>query len=136
MGYVHKIPRIDVSFPEDHEYHGCEATLRRLKLGEWLDITGLGGNSDKPLVRNVGDQLLTMADKLISWNLEAEDGTPVPTTVEAVLEQDQGLMMAILGQWLDGLAGVSAPLEPSSTDGELSQVASIPMDTLSSSLVS
>lgn len=137
MGYKHQIPRINISFPEDHEYHGCEATLRRLKLGEWLDITGLGdGDGDKPVVRHVGDQLRTMADKLIDWNLEDEDGTAVPTTVEAVLEQDQGLMMAILGRWLDGLAGVSAPLEPSSTGGAPSPVESIPMDTLSASLVS
>ncbi len=137
MGYKHQIPRINITFPEGHDYHGCEVTLRRLKTGEWLDITGLGGgDADKPTVRHVGDQLLTMADKLISWNLEDEDGTPVPTTVEAVLEQDQALMLAILGQWIDGIAGVSAPLEPSSTDGDPSQVASIPTETLSSSLVS
>ncbi|MEU6397881.1 hypothetical protein ABZ867_12975 [Streptomyces cinnamoneus] len=137
MGYKHQIPRIQITFPEGHDYHGCEATLRRLKLGEWLDITGLGGDDgDSAVVRHVGDQLLAMADKLIAWNLEDEDGTPVPTTVEAVLEQDQGLMLAILGKWLDGLAGVPAPLDPSSTDGEPSQAASIPMETLSSSLVS
>lgn len=135
MGYKHKIPRINVTFPEGHDYHGCEVTLRRLKLREWLDITGLGGD-EEPVVRHIGDQLRTMADKLIDWNLEEEDGTPVPTTVEAVLDQDQTLMMAILEAWLDNLAGVPAPLEPSSTSGAPSPVESIPMDTLSASLVS
>lgn len=135
MGYRHQIPRIDVTFTEGHKYHGCEATLRRLKLGEWLDITGLGGE-EGPAVRHVGDQLKTMADKLLAWNLEDESGNPVPTTPDAVLEQDPDLMMAILGVWLDALSGVPAPLEPSSTNGEPSLVESIPMDTLPASLVS
>ncbi|MFJ7269431.1 hypothetical protein ACIQV3_22765 [Streptomyces sp. NPDC099050] len=135
MGYRHQIPRINVTFDEGHEYHGCEVTLRRLKLGEWLDITGLGGEED-PGVRHIGDQLKKMADKLIAWNLEGEDGAPVPTTAEAVLEQDRDLMVAVLGAWLDTLNGVSAPLEPSSTGGDPSLVESIPMDTLSASLVS
>lgn len=135
MGYRHQIPRVVVTFEEGHDYHGCEVTLRRLKVGEWLDITGLGGD-DEPGVRHIGDQLKTMADKLVAWNLEDDEGRPVPTTVEAVLDQDRDLMLAILGSWLDTLSGVSAPLEPTSTGGEPSLVESIPMDTLSASLVS
>lgn len=135
MGYKHQIPRIDVTFDESHEYHGFEVTLRKLKLGEWLEITGMGGD-EAPGVRHVGDQLERMADKLVAWNLEDEDGNPVPTTAEAVLDQDRDLMIAILNAWLDGLTGVSAPLEQSSPDGAPSLVESIPMAPLSESLVS
>ncbi|MFD3802649.1 hypothetical protein ACFWTC_03250 [Streptomyces sp. NPDC058619] len=137
MGYRHKIPRIHLDFEEGHDYHGCEAVLRRLTLGEWLEITGMGAGT--PEVRHVGDQLRKMADKLISWNLEEEDGTPVPTTQEAVLAQDQALMLAILNGWMDSLskeAEVPAPLEPSSPDGEPFPEASLPMEPLSDSLVS
>lgn len=134
MGYRHQIPRVNVTFEEGHEYHGCEVVLRKLKLGEWLEITGI---SDDGTVRHVGDQLQKMADKLISWNLEDEDtGEPVPTTTEAVLDQDRDLMLAILNAWLDGINGVSAPLEQTSPDGQPSPVESIPMETLSNALVS
>lgn len=134
MGYRHKIPRINVAFEVGHEYHGCEAVLRKLTLGEWLDITGI---SDDAVVRHVGDQLKSMGDKLISWNLEdPETGEPILPTAEAVLNQDRDLMLAILNAWLDGINGVPAPLEQNSPAGELSLEASIPMETLSSSLVS
>lgn len=137
MGYRHKIPHINVSFEDGHEYHGCEAVLRTLKLGEWLEITGMGVGEAS--VVHVGDQLKRMADKLVSWNLEDEDGTPVPVTAEAVLDQDQALMIAILNGWLDGLnksSDVPAPLEQNSPDGVPSLEVSLPMEPLSPSLAS
>lgn len=133
MGYRHKIPRVNVAFEEGHEYHGCEVVLRKLTLGEYLDIVGITADSG---INHVGDQLKRMGDKLVSWNLEDEDGTPIPATPDAVLEQDKDLMIAVLNAWLDALNGVPAPLEPNSPDGEPSLEASIPMETLSSSLVS
>lgn len=137
MGYKHKMPRIHIDFEEGHDYHGCEVVLRRLTLGEWLSITGMG--ADGATYRHVGDQLRTMADRLISWNLEEEDGTPVPTTQEAVLAQDQALMLAILDGWIGKLnkeAEVPTPLEPSSPAGEPFPEASLPMEPLSESLAS
>lgn len=135
MGYRHKIPRITVAFEDGHEYHGCEVVLRKLKLGEYLDIVGISAN---PEISHVGDQLARMGDKLISWNLEdPETGNPIPATSEAVLDQDKDLMVAILNAWLDGMAGVAAPLESSSPSGEPSPaVSEIPMEPLSNALVS
>lgn len=129
-GYRHQIPRVTVVFEPGHEYHGCEVVLRKLKLGEYLDIVGINPESG---ATHIGDQLRKMADKLISWNLEDESGVPVPTTPEAVLEQDKDLMLAVLGAWLDGINGVSAPLEQPSDDGEPSPEGSIPMAPLSPS---
>jgi hypothetical protein len=134
MGYRHKIPRVNVKFDEGHEYHGCEVVLRKLTLGEYLDIAGLNPDSG---ILNVGDQLRKMGDKLISWNLEDEDtGEPIPATPQAILDQDKDLMVAVLSGWLDGVNGVSAPLEQASPDGQQSPVESIPMETLSNALVS
>lgn len=134
MGYRHKRKRINVCFEEGHEYHGLEVTLRGMSLGEYLELEGIG-EVDRS---SVGDQLRRFAESLISWNLEDEDtGEPVPTTVEAVYAQDQDLMLMLATRWIEALRGiVSAPLEQSSPDGEPSLEASIPMETLSSSLVS
>lgn len=131
-GYRHKAQRINVSFEPGHEYHGLEVVLRKLTLGEYLDIVGLG----EVKLNHIGEQLKSMGDRLISWNLEDEQGQPVPATVEAVLGQDKDLMVSILEAWLDVLNGVPAPLDQTSPAGEPSPVESIPMETLSSSLVS
>lgn len=133
MGYRHKIPHIRVAFEDGHEYHGCEVILRKLQLGEFLDLMQISPDS---AVQNVGDQLATMADKIVSWNLEDETGAPVPVTRETVLQQDKDLMMAVLNGWVTALQGVPAPLESSSPDGEPSLEASLPMAPQSQSLAS
>lgn len=132
MGFQHKPARINVAFEPGHDLHGLEVVLRKLTLGEYLDITGIG----EVRLNHIGDQLKAMGDKLISWNLEDDQGQPVPATPEAVLGQDKDLMVTILEAWLDGINGVPAPLDQSSTGGAPSLEASIPMETLSSALVS
>lgn len=132
MGFQHKPQRINVSFEPGHDLHGLEVVLRKLTLGEYLDIIGLGEVG----MNHIGDQLKAMGDKLISWNLEDDNGQPVPATPEAVLGQDKDLMVTILEAWLEALNGVAAPLEQSSPAGEPSLEASIPMETLSNALVS
>ncbi|MGW8326470.1 hypothetical protein ACWGLE_01040 [Streptomyces sp. NPDC055897] len=132
MGFQFKTPRINIAFAPGHEYHGLEVVLRKLTLQEFLDINGIGEVQDM----HAGHQLKTMGEKLLSWNLEDEDGTPVPATSESVLRQDKDLMIAICEAWLGGLQGVSAPLEQPSPGTETSLEASIPMDVPSESLAS
>ncbi|MFJ4837180.1 hypothetical protein [Streptomyces sp. NPDC088746] len=133
-GYRHKAKRINVSFAEPHEFAGFEAVLRGKSLAGFLDLQGIG-EVDKS---SLGEQLREMSLSLISWNLEDEEtGAPVPVTPEAVMAQDQDLMIALAAAWMDGLAGgIKGPLEPSSTDGQPSLEASLPMEPLSESLAS
>lgn len=133
MGYQHKRKKINVSFAEPHEFAGFEATLRGQHLGGFLNLLGIGEVD----LSNLGDQLKEMGTSLISWNLEDEDTQePVPVTPEAVMAQDQDLMIALATAWLDALRGLPAPLEQSSTDGPPSLEASLPMEPLSESLAS
>lgn len=133
MGYQHKRKRINVRFEEPHEFAGFEAVLRGQHLGGFLNLLGIGEVD----LSNIGDQLKAMGAALISWNLEDEDTQePVPVTPEAVMAQDQDLMIALATAWLDALRGLPAPLEQSSTDGPPSLEASLPMEPLSESLAS
>lgn len=133
MGYRHTRRKITVRFEEPNEFAGFEAVLRGKSLAGFLALTGIGEVDQS----SISDQLQDMAHSLISWNLEDEDGNPVPVTPEAVFEQDQELMLALGKGWIDGLgAGVSVPLEQSSTDGPPSLEASLPMAPLSESLAS
>jgi hypothetical protein len=130
MGYRKKPKVMVLTFEDDEELKGLEVHLRGKTLGEYLEIIGLKDSEvDGPvLVR----QLDELAASLISWNLEEEDGTPVPATREAVFAQDKDLMMKVAVEWFERLEGkVDAPLPQSSPDGEPSPVASIPTETLS-----
>ncbi|SCK20062.1 hypothetical protein YUYDRAFT_02077 [Streptomyces sp. ScaeMP-e48] len=132
MGYRHKQKRIEIRFEEPSPFAGFEATLRGKTLGEFLNLQGIGEVDKSSLF----EQLREMSQSLLTWNLEDENGDPVPVSPEAVFEQDQDLMIALATAWMQGLAGVSAPLEPSSTDGQPSLEANIPMEPLSESLAS
>lgn len=68
---------------------------------------------------------------LREWNLTEDDGTPTPHTVDAMLDSDMPLMMAIIGAWMKGTTVVSAPLVAASNGGATLPVPSMPMETLS-----
>ncbi|RLV66356.1 hypothetical protein STAN_1877 [Streptomyces sp. CBMAI 2042] len=130
MGYVRKTKPIILTFENDEELAGLEVHVRRKSLGEYLELVGLAESEiDAPaLVR----QLEEFAGSLISWNLEEEDGTPVPPTRDAVFAQDKDFMVRVATRWIERLEGVvDAPLPESSPAGEPSPEASIPMEPLS-----
>jgi hypothetical protein len=57
-------------------------------------------------------------DRLVAWNLEDEQGLPVPVTREAVEAEDDDMVQAVIKRWTDAVLGVPAPLESGSTSGE------------------
>ncbi|MFI9235764.1 hypothetical protein [Streptomyces sp. NPDC053079] len=132
MGFVKKPKRIVLRFEGDAELDGLEVILRGLNVAEYLDVMGLGDVE----ASSVPDMVKRFARSLISWNLEDEDGAPVPITEETVFAQDQDFVLRLAAAWIEAISGVSAPLEQSSPDGGLSPVASIPMEPLSESLAS
>ncbi|MBT2508800.1 hypothetical protein J7I98_23520 [Streptomyces sp. ISL-98] len=129
MGFRKKTKPVVLTFEGDPDLDGLEVHVRGKSLGEYLEIIGLTESDiDGPaLVR----QLEEFAKGLISWNLEEEDGTPVPPTRDAVFAQDKDMMLRVATRWFERLEGaVDAPLPESSPGGEPSPVASIPMETL------
>lgn len=135
-GYKAKLKTYLVRFGEDHEYHGAEARLSGMTYGEWEQVTGLdGGEGDT----NGAASVRRFVDHLISWNLEDEDGKPLPMTMDAVKEIDHDLVTALNNAWVQTLIGVHSadPLPESSTSGEPSpEPSAIPMEALSPSLAS
>jgi hypothetical protein len=135
MGFKTKVKTYTVRFDEGHEFHGAEARLSGMTYGEWEQVTGLDGGEGET---NGAASVRRFVEHLISWNLEDEDGQPVPTTLDAVKQLDHDLVAALNNAWIATLIGVhdADPLPETSTSGEPSQVASIPMEALSPSLAS
>ncbi len=134
MGYRKKNKNVVLKFAEDHDLYGLEVRLRGMNIGEYLAFTGYDGGDGE----TVAGLIARFGEHLLSWNLEEEDGTPVPATPDAVQQQEHELILALANAWTDALAGVhkADPLSESSPSGELSPVASIPMEPLSESLAS
>lgn len=133
MGYVpkHKIYKLHF---EDAEMDGLVVRVHGLSTGQYIDLMGMkeeaeGGGESSGLFQ-------FLADRLIEWNIETEDGTPVPANLDGIREQDMPFTMAIINAWTTAMADVPAPLEQPSTSGESSLEVSIPMDVLSPSLAS
>lgn len=124
---------------KDPDYEGLEVTARELSSGElWEFIAaekaGHAGGDGALEGRRRTMQML--ADALVAWNAETEEGEPIPPNLDGLLSQGPGFAARVMDAWTDALVGISAPLPVTSSGGQPSLEASIPMDVPSSSLAS
>lgn len=116
------------------EFEGLEVRTRSVSLGRYLQMQDLiNGDLDREGVAKLFEAFVGI---ILSWNLEDEADQPVPVSVEALYDQDLDFVKAVSEAWSSAMAGVAAPLEPSSSDGEPSPEASIPMEPLPASQAS
>ncbi|MGW1617279.1 hypothetical protein ACWCQZ_49880 [Streptomyces sp. NPDC002285] len=139
MGFVPKKKIYTLEF-EDPDMEGLEVKLRGLNTGQLLDLEVKKSAAEREIAEGeddghdgaVVDLLQLMADRLVSWNITEEDEvTPVPADMDGIRAQELAFNMQIINAWQQAIAGVPAPLEPGSPDGEASLEGSIPMETLS-----
>lgn len=139
MGYRRKRKVYVLKF-EDPELAELEVRAEGASVEQLMDLMDLArfgaggakfGIEDMKEIKGLFD---LFASKLISWNLETEDGKPVPATAQGLGDQDMDLAMDLVMAWVGAVIGVSDPLEQSSTDGTPYPAESIPMETLSASL--
>lgn len=121
---------------EDDDYAGLVVKARSVKLGAFLGVASLvnldPGNVSAADVDRFTDLFREFAAALVEWNLEDEDtGQPVPATLEGIQTQDTDFVMPIIKAWFDAIAGVSAPLGRTSSDGPPSAAPPLPMEPLS-----
>ncbi|MFI8301571.1 hypothetical protein ACIGCZ_37315 [Streptomyces nigra] len=107
------------------DWEGLEVSMRGMTVGEELDLAG----------NDISAALIVeeLTKRLISWNVEDEEGRPVPTTMDGVRTQDGAMILAILDALRQANSGVPAPLPETSPSGETSPAPPIPMAPLSQS---
>lgn len=111
------------------EYDGLEVRVSGLTTGEYLELVSLSGPTEEG-DREVEGMIRMFQRHLISWNLEDEDGTPVPTTYEAVADNDFTMNSTIVNAWTLALVSVPDETEKKSLTSDDTQVASIPTEML------
>lgn len=138
MGYRKTTRHIEVTL-KDHEVYGQDteypvAYARGKNLDEYFRLQGFTEGEEGDERSLIVCQMEEFADSLISWNLEEDDGTPIPCTRDALFTKvDNDLALSLATEWIERLGGkVDAPLQQSSPDGEPSPAPSaIPMAPLS-----
>src|ERR1044072_184221 len=99
MGYRKTTRRLEVSL-KGHKEYGLDgehpiAYARGKNLDEYLRLMGFSDAQEGDERTGIVRQLEEFADSLISWNLEADDGTPLPCTREAFFGIDNDLALAL-----------------------------------------
>lgn len=122
------------------ELDGLEVTMRSLSTGQLIELEEVrlaarapGASAAESKSKRAVEM---MADALISWNAEDEDGTPLPPSMAGLMAQDIDFLNAIQDAWIAAINGVPGPLSETSSDGAPSLEESIPMDVPSPSLTS
>jgi hypothetical protein len=120
---------------DDDEYRGLEVVVRSASIGAYLDFTEMGrdigeaGNLRNEQVKGRVEQLLDgFATALVEWNLQEDDGTPVPATLAGVRAQEYVFMLPVINTWLDAVGRPSPPLGGGSPPGDPTLEASLPME--------
>lgn len=123
MGYVRKARIYRLVFDEG-DMAGFECRLRSTSFESIISSTGIQYDVE------------VLAEALVDWNLERADGTPVPVSLDSVRAQDPGFINAVMKAYSDAIFGVPGPLGESSSSGQPSPEASLPMEPLSPSQAS
>ena len=132
MGFTPKRKIYTLQFDQ---YDGLEVKVSGTSAGGYLELTELMDAAVADLGK--AKPLLSLfADCLRSWNLEEEDSTPIPQTLDGILSLELDFVLEIIGAWVDAIAGVSDDLKEPSNSGTPSLVESLPMVPLSDSQAS
>ncbi len=74
-----------------------------------------------------------IAAVLVDWDLEEEDGTPIPCTRAGLGILEPSMTGSLIDAWMEAVQGVPPPLAPGSPNGGPSLEPFIPMAPLSPS---
>lgn len=123
---------------EDPSLDGLEVRARSLPIGKLMKLmkvaVAIGAEvNGAASISGVDDLFKGFSEALVDWNLQEEDGTPVPTTLEAINDQDFEFVMPVIMAWIQAVAGVGAELGKGSNSGGTFPVGSLPMAPLSAS---
>lgn len=132
MAYRRKPKVFKVTFEAPHPLDGLTLTTHALSVREFAEfglklasvsqIEQAGTDAEKlkslsGLLDSVDEVRALFADALISWDMEEEDGSPTPATLEGVQSLSDNEFYPILNEWLAAIGGVDENLGKDSGSG-------------------
>jgi hypothetical protein len=124
MGYRKQRTIYDLTFAK---YEGLEVSLHGLNTGQTMDLWA-AKNDGGP--EATAEMLAMFSDSLRDWNLETEEGEPVPPDLKGVRSQELSFVLELIDSWTTAMTGANEDLGKESTSGETSPEAGIPTEPL------
>lgn len=112
---------------EEGDLAGLEIVIRSLSLAQFFEMQDKS-DEDGGVLRSISE---SFARALRSWNLEDDDGQPVPPDLAGLLSQDMEFVQEVVVAWQRAMSGAGVPKDGTSSSGEPFPVASLPMEVLS-----
>lgn len=139
MGFTPKRTVYRLDF-EGTDLDGLEVRMSGGSLALAFDFSPLIGVTDSNAtaadVQLLMSQYEELADHIIEWNCEDEDGNPVPADLEGLKTLELRYVNMIAEAWQRAQVDVPGPLSRDSNSGQLPDVLSIPMAPIPASLAS
>lgn len=122
-----RVPRREAHITfEDSDYAGAEIQCALdvdFETFFWFQKRQASEEPDE-----IKEALCRFADQIIqSWNLEDNDGTPLPADSAGFLKLPPAFGLLILAKWTEAVSTVSAPLGAPSSDGDTLEAESVKM---------
>lgn len=142
MGYKPRSTIYTLDF-DGTDWDGLEVRMRATKLGNLFGSAGILGIVEKigrnslPSSEEMAlalSQYEVIAEHLVSWNIDADDDSPLPATLDGLKTLEVPLVMAISNTWQAAMQDVAPPLPAGSSVG-LPDVP-LPMASIPASLAS
>ena len=136
MGYTPPVAIYALDF-SGTRYAGLQVKIREQSLGDLLSTLDAAAAADmnSPTAEDahaVKKVFTDLADNIVSWNVEEDDGTPVPATLEGLRRYGTSFANAIVQAWRQAMSEVDAPLGSGSSSGGTPDLTLMPMAPLSS----
>lgn len=120
MGGYKRERRIFVLEFADPQYEGLVVKVRSIPIREWKHLLTLDSESDDPQIRltSINQMMYAFSEALVFWNMEDDEGNPLPTTLEYLESEDSDFVMSLIMQWMAAVAKVddasplAEPLQP------------------------
>lgn len=93
---------------------GLIVRMKAIRIGRLRKLMSI---VDDETGQALDEMFALLQEGLVSWNLEDEDGQPVPTTMEGIEEQEMPLVLGILTEWLKNMTGPTQELGKGSFSG-------------------
>lgn len=143
-GYRHVSKTYKLTF---EDYPGLVIETKSISTGQMTALMAMAAQlSDKNVsdrskltekdVEAVDALFSGFAQALKSWNLEDEDGNPVPATEEGVNSTDFEFIFSLIDTWIEAVVGTPGDLGKGSNSGPQFPEGSLPMAPLSLNLPS
>jgi len=130
MGF--KVPNATIALKFAGEaYEGLEVLVRKGSVADAMRAEAMY-NKAKDASEAQGAKLVFefLVDFIVSWNVEGDDGTPVPVTVDALVQFPAEFAWDIFSAFIDQTSGVSSDLGKDSGSTETAPAESIQMEAL------